>query len=270
MLKKIHLFAYFSISCLFFSLVIFPQVTMAKPKIKTKVTLLGKTAEQIIQEVQKRLQGDSSYSVITMKIVRPRWTRTLKMKSWSKGLDYSFVRLLSPQRERGIASLQRGKNMWNYLPRAAMVVRIPESMMFSSWMGSDFTNDDLIGISSIVRDYTASLIKTITSNGIKKAAIQLKPKPNVAVVWGKLIMWVRVKDLQPLKQEYYNEKGKLVRYMEFAEHKMMGGRLFPSVMRIKTIAKPKNITELRYLSIKFNKKISRRIFTLQNLRKKNW
>ncbi len=246
------------------------QPTLAKKTAKAPQKINGKTVLEILKDVQDRLQGKSFYALLKMKIIRPRWTRTLKMKSWSRGIDYSFVRILSPQRERGIASLQRGKNLWNYLPRAAMIVRVPESMMFSSWMGSDFNNDDMIGVSSIVRDYNHSLLKITTKNGVKQIGILLTPKPNAAVVWGKLVIWVRYKDFQPLKEEYFNEKGKLVRYMELEKHKMMDGRLFPTLIRMRTIAKPKYITELHYLSVKFHKKIPKRIFTLRNLKRKNW
>ena len=151
-----------------------------------------------------------------------------------------------------------------------MVIKIPSSMMMSPWMGSDFTNDDLVRSSDLVRDYKVRLLHIATRKGSKQAAVLLRPKPNAPVVWGKLILWVRTKDLQPMSQEYYNERGKLMRVMTFSHHKKMGGRLFPTVMRMKDLSKPGNLTEIKYLSIAFNQRISRRTFTLRNLKKKNW
>lgn len=242
------------------------------PKARKASPLLvqGKNAIQIIKDVRKRLWDQSSKGEMEMKIVRPSWQRALKMKIWMKGADYSFVRILTPQRERGIASLKRKSQMWNYMPRAAMVIKVPASMMLSSWMGSDFTNDDLIRASDILTDYTATISTQKTKKGVKQAAITLVPKPDAPVVWGKIVMWVRTKDLQPMSQEYFNEKGKKLRIMEFLDHKMMGGRLFPSKLRMRVLSKPGHRTEMKYLSMQFNQRISRRVFTLRNLKKKNW
>jgi len=205
-----------------------------------------------------------------MKIVTPRWQRTLKMKFWIKGKKFAFIRILSPQRERGTASLKRKMQMWNYLPRAEMVIKIPPSMMMGSWMGSDFTNDDLVRASNVSRDYHARILSTSSKGGVKLATIELKPKPKAPVVWGKIVVTMRVSDLLPVRYDYYNEKGKKIRVMKYSDIKKMDDRKVPTRMVLKTLSKPGHRTELRWTSMKFNRSIPRRIFTLRHLKSKNW
>lgn len=269
----------FGLSILFlgaFSLVFWVGSAWGKEKkvapkaAKGKLLLGGKTASQVIKEMDKKLQGKSSRGEIEMKIITPRWKRTLRMKMWSKGLDYAFVRILKPSRERGMASLKRKFQMWNYLPRAEMVVKIPPSMMMGSWMGSDFTNDDLVRASNVDRDYHAKILKVTMRGGVKQGQILLKPKPNAPVVWGKLIVWVREADSLPTRQEYYNEKGKLVRVMTFSDIKKMDDRKIPTRMEMRTLSKPGHRTVMRYITMRFGLSVKRKVFTLRNLKRKNW
>lgn len=241
-----------------------------RPPEKEELRIQGKTATQIIADVRKRLWDQSSVGEIEMTITRPSWKRALRMKIWGQGDEYSFVRILSPARERGVASLKRKEQMWNYMPRAEMVMQIPSSMMLSSWMGSDFTNDDLVRSSDLLRDYQARIRKIVTKDGVSQAELVLKPRPQAPVVWGKLVLWVRSADLQPLRQEYYNEEGKMMRVMEFEQHKIMGGRLFPTHLRMKDLNRPGHQTEMKYISISFNQTIPSQIFTLRHLKKKSW
>ena len=235
-----------------------------------ELKLNGKTAQEVIKEMDRKIQGESSVGTFEMKIVTPRWQRSMKMKVWSQGLDFAFVRILSPQRERGTASLKRKQEMWNYLPRAEMVVKIPPSMMMGSWMGSDFTNDDLVKSSNIDRDYTAKIAEVTMKDGVKQGKCELIPKPNAPVVWGKLVVWVRAEDYLPTLQEYYDEHGKLIRVMIFSDFKKMHDRVVPTQMEMKTLSKPGNRTIMRYLDIRFNESIPSKVFTLRNLKAKSW
>ena len=246
------------------------SLTWAGPVSAKQKTWKGKTAAQLIKKMDRILQGRSSKTTLEMKIVTPRWKRTLRMKAWTKGLKFSFVRILSPQRERGTASLKRGKKMWNYLPRAHMVIKIPPSMMMSSWMGSDFTNDDLVKSSNVSRDYNSSITKIVKKKGQKLLVIELKPKPAAPVVWGKILVWLRAKDNLPVKQVFFDEKGKKVRIMSFHDFKKMDDRVIPAVMRMKPLNKPGHMTEMRYLKMKFNTVISSRVFRRSHLKKRNW
>ena len=236
---------------------------------KGELKLDGKTAVELIRSVEERLRGQSSIIVAKMEVIRPAWRRTLKMKVWSLGLDYEFVRILSPQRERGIASLRIKDQMWNYFPRADMVIKIPPSMMHSGWMGSDFTNDDIVQASSITRDYWAKIVRIVPGEP-KVAVIELRPKPRAAVVWGKILVWVRGGDFQPLREEFYNERGEKVREMRYSNYRKMGNRVIPTQFELVPLKKKGYRTIFYILSAKFDVRVPRKIFSLRNLKKKSW
>ncbi len=225
------------------------------------------TAGEIIRKVDILMRGKSAHSIMEMTIVNPKWTRTLKMETWEKDRKKTLVRILAPKKEEGVGSLRIGYQMWNYLPRIERVIKIPPSMMMQSWMGSDFTNDDLVKESSIVEDYVHTLIGVFDFGGERAYKIVAVPKPEAPVVWGKLVFWVRVSDFVPLKQEYYSESGEMVRYLLFREIRRMGGRTIPTLWEMVPLEKKGKKTVVKIIDIEFDIAITEEIFTLRNLRK---
>jgi len=157
--------------------------------------------------------------------------------------------------------------MWNYLPSVEKVIKIPPSMMLQPWMGSDFANDDLVKESSIVNDYTHKIISEQNIDGHPVCKIELTPKPNAAVIWGKIIYWVRKDDYIPLREEFYNEKMKLIKLLEYSDIGKVSDRIIPRVWRMKSIIKPNHYTIVRLVDVKYNIPIDESIFTLANLKK---
>lgn len=225
------------------------------------------TAKEIIKRVDDLLRGDSAHSVMEMTIVNPRWERTLKMESWEVGRKKTLVRILYPKKEEGVGSLKLDYQMWNYLPRVERVIKIPPSMMMSSWMGSDFTNDDLVKESSVVEDYTHELEGEVDLGGERAYKVVAIPKENAPVVWGKLVFFVRVDDYVPLRQEYFSERQELVRYLDFRDIKQMGGRTLPTTWEMVPVDKKGKKTIIRLIDIEFNLPIDESVFTLRNLKK---
>ena len=224
-------------------------------------------ATRIVEKADQLMRGKTQQGVYTMEIIRPDWRRSIKMKFWSEGLDKSFVLILEPPKERGVTFLKIKNEMWNYIPRINRVIKIPPSMMLQSWMGSDFTNDDLVKESSIVHDYTHKLLGREKMRGFEAYKVELVPKPEAAVVWGKIIEWIRVKDYVPLQADYYNERGERVRTIIFDDIKRMGDRVLPAKMELHLEKKPQNITYLILEEVIFNKPIPKSIFSMQNLRR---
>ena len=225
------------------------------------------TALEIIKKTDSKLRGNSSQSEMTMKIVRPKYTRTMKIKSWAKGDDYSMMLMKYPVRDKGGATLKRKKEMWSWQPRAQRVIKMPPSMMMQSWMGSDLTNDDLVRQSSTVRDYTHKKLKKEKLEGRLCYQIELTPKPNAPVVWGKVIMWVDVKDYLQMKTEFYDEDEYLVNTILGKKVKKLGGKLLPSLMEIIPADEEGHKTTLEYTSMKFNVKLKDSFFSVQNMKR---
>jgi len=220
----------------------------------------------IVSEVEKKLWGNTSQGRYEMTITTAYWKRTLKMKVWMQRPDKSFVRILSPAKEAGVGSLRVKDEMWNYLPKVERTVKVPPSMMLQAWMGSDFTNDDLVKESSMINDYTHELIAEEKIKGEPAFQVKSIPKPDAAVVWGKLIYHVRKTDLMPLSFDYYDERGRLIKSLIFSEVREMDGRQLPTRWEMRPTDKPENSTVIVLNEIKFDRPISNKTFTLRNLR----
>ena len=206
--------------------------------------VMAKSATEIVTLSDKQMRGDSSYTVATMNIIRPDWTRSMSIKSWTKGQDLSLVLVTAPAKDKGSASLKRQKEMWNWIPSIERVIKIAPSMLSQSWMGSDFTNDDLINQSSIVVDYQHRLIEEQIIDGDNSYVIDAIAKPDVPVVWSKIRLWVSTESYIQRKVEFYDEFDDLVNTMETFDVKQMGGRLIATRMIMLPIDKPGNKTEM--------------------------
>lgn len=230
------------------------------------LTLQTPSASDIIKKSEDHMRGKTLQGQMAVKTVRPTYTREMEMKIWAKGDDYSLIQLLSPAKEKGITYLKRKKEVWNWIPSLERTIKLPPSMMAQSWMGTDFTNDDLVKESSITNDYDQTIAGSETVAGRECWKIQLIPKPNAAVVWGKVLVWIDKRDFLQLKTESYDEEGELVNTMISTEIKMMGGRLLPTQMTMTPADKPGNKTIIMYKSLTFNQPISDDFFSTQNMK----
>lgn len=224
-------------------------------------------ARAVIERVEALLWGKTMQGEIEMAISTPRWQRTMYLKLWMNRPTQSFVRVTAPAKEAGIGSLRIGSEMWNYLPSVERIVKIPPSMMLQPWMGSDFTNDDMVKESSAVNDYTHRIIGTEIVDGKPAYQIESLPKPEAAVVWGKVVYLIRKDDAIPIKQSFFSERGDLIRVLTFSDIKIMDGRLMPTRWEMRPVAKPENSTVVALKSAQFDRPIDPEIFTQRNLQK---
>lgn len=213
------------------------------------------------------MQGENGYAEMVMKIVRPDWSREITMKSWSKDQDYSLILITGPARDKGTAFLKRQKEMWNWQPSIDRVIKMPPSMMMQSWMGSDFTNDDLVRQSSIVTDYTHKLLGDTTLQSRSCWKIELTPKEDAPVVWGKVEAYIDKKDYLQLLIKYYDEDAYLVNTMILSDIKEMGGRSLPTHMEMIPADNPEQKTVIDYVARSFDAQQSEEFFSIQNLKR---
>ena len=225
-------------------------------------------AEEIIDRAESAIWGKTLQSQLTMTVTTARWTRTLELTAWIERPRRSFIRILAPAKEAGIGSLRIGAEMWNYLPTVERTIKIPPSMMLQPWMGSDFTNDDLVKESSLLNDYTHKVIAHDTAGGAPVYVIESTPRPDAAVVWGKIVTRVRRADFLIAREEFYDERGTLVRVMTFSEIRILGGRLVPTKWEMRPTGKPGNVTTVVMTRATFDAPISGDIFTQRNLERR--
>lgn len=228
--------------------------------------LLAETATEIVRKSDLQMRGDSSYTEATMKIIRPTWTRTMSMKTWSKGMDLSLVLVTAPAKDKGSSSLKRHREMWNWIPSIERVVKIAPSMLSQSWMGSDFTNDDLINQSSIVVDYRHQMVGKEVFDGDQTWVIDAIAKPNARVVWNKVRLWISQSTYLQRKVEFFDEFDELVNTMKTYDVKMLGGRQLASRMEMLPADKPGNKTQIITHQAQFNFAVKDSFFSLSQMK----
>jgi len=157
--------------------------------------------------------------------------------------------------------------MWNYLPNVERTIKIPPSMMLQPWMGSDFTNDDLVKQSSVLDDYTHTVLAVAPADGQPAWQVEAVPKPDAAVVWGRVVYWVRKGDFVPLKQEFYDERGELVRVLSFSDVRSIGGRRLPTRWEMRPQGKPANYTAVVLKNAVYDQPIDAEVFSQRNLQR---
>jgi outer membrane lipoprotein-sorting protein len=225
-----------------------------------------RTAREIVDQVDQMLRGTSSRGTVAMEIVTAHWQRTLEMEIWSLGTKYALIRILAPKKDAGTATLKSGDEIWNYLPRVDRTIKLPASLMSASWMGSHFTNDDLVKESRIIDDYDIAIGYEGPRDGVDVWEFTLTPKPDAAVIWGKIVEQVRKRDLMPTWAKYYNDRGELVRTLTFGDYRTMGGRLVPAEMTVQPTDKPNERTVIRYRNLAFDVGLDPSFFSLRRLK----
>ncbi len=219
----------------------------------------------IIEHVDRLYRSGASYSEVEMQVVSEHWQRTLRMNIWTRGMDMTFIRITSPARERGMATLRTGREMWNYFPKINKVMKVPPSMMMGSWMGSDFTNDDLVKESSLLRDYHVRLLPDGGADG-ETISLELTPKEDTATVWGRIVITVQGEDYLPVKEIYFDEHGREMRVLTFSGVRSFGDRRLPAVLEMRPLNKKGRSTVVRYKELRFDTDFGGDVFTLRNLK----
>ena len=219
-------------------------------------------AIEIIDAMEELYRGESSFARMTMVVETPQYQRTMEMESSSIGTEKAFIRILAPRKDRGIATLKLDLEMWNFLPKINKVIKVPPSMMMGSWMGSDFTNDDLVKQTTLTEEYSLTMEETDD-----QYRIILVPKSNTVTVWGKIDYVVNKEPLIPLTQNFYDDNGRLIRKMEFSEPREISNLFIPTRMEMIPMNKEGHKTIIIYDELQFNPpEIDESVFTLRNLR----
>ncbi len=221
--------------------------------------------QEVVSSIDQMYRHDSSHTLMEMEIQTPHWSRTLKLEAWSEGMEKTFIRILEPQKERGMGTLRIENEMWNYLPKTNKVMKIPPSMMMSSWMGSDFKNNDLVKEFTFADDYTFEYVQPKEARQ-GRLYLECTPKPEKPIVWGHVLIAVDEQTLIPEWEKYYDEHGELMRIMYFKDVETFDGKQLPSIMELVPQTKEGHKTILHYIEAEFDVPIQNRIFTLRNLR----
>ena len=228
---------------------------------------IAQNARDIVKKTDDKRLGTTSRSTLSLIVIRPTWQREMNLKVWTKGTGYLLILVTEPVRDRGTAFLKRDKEFWNWAPRIERNVKLPPSAMAQAWMGSDFSNDDLVKMSSMVDDYDHRLLADEAVDDRPAYKIEMIPKEETAVVWGKIITWIDKAEFLFLKTEYYDEDGELINTVLGSDIKSMGGRTITARIEIQPADEPGQKTILVYEDLEFDRPIVDGFFSLQNMRR---
>ncbi len=231
--------------------------------------VFSQTAGGIIKKAEDAIKGETSTADIVMTIKTPDYSRSLEMESWWVGNDKALIVTKAPKKEAGNKTLKLKNEMWSYLRNTETTIKIPPSMMLQSWNGSDFTNDDLVRESNLNRDYDTRIIAEDKIAGENTWKIELIPKPDAPVVWGKIYYWVRKADYLPALVQYYDEKGGMMRYMTYTDIKDFHGKTLPGEWTMYSKTKEGHQTTITLKDMRFNVNIPDRKFSFQELERGN-
>ena len=224
--------------------------------------------KEIVRKADEKFNGEkTSTSLMAMTIVRPTWERTIEFKNWTSGREYALTLITAPAKDKGQSFLKRQNEMWNWNPTISRLIKLPPSMMSQGWMGSDYTNDDILKESSVVNDYDHQIIGEEVYDGRMCYKIKMVAKEDAAVIWGHQLRWIDKKDFLFLKSELYDEDGYLVRTELGSEIKTMDGRLIPTRIELIPAEEEGQMTIIEMKEMKFNEPIKESFFSQQNMKR---
>lgn len=221
-------------------------------------------ARALIKHIETQHLGKTSKARARMKVKTEYWSRTLVMDMWGEGRDKFLVTIRSPKKEKGTGSLKIIDDLWNYLPKIDRLMKVPSSLMGDSWMGSHFTNDDVVKEYKIDELYVFEVLK---DDG-KSAVVSGVPREDAAVVWGRIEYHVDLKKRVPTSVKYFDEDGELVRVMDFDQVEKISGRWIPMRMVIKPVEDPDELTEFIYDSLELDVPLKKGLFSIRSLRRR--
>lgn len=224
--------------------------------------------KEIIRKADEKFNGEkTSTSVMAMTIVRPTWERSIEFKNWTSGKKYALTLITAPPRDKGQSFLKRENEMWNWNPTISRLIKLPPSMMSQGWMGSDYTNDDILKESSVVNDYNHQIVGEEEYEGRFCYKIKMVAKEDAAVIWGHQIRWIDKNDFIFMKSELYDEDGYLVRTEMGSEIKAMDGRLIPTRIELIPAEEEDQKTIIEIREVLFNAPIKDSFFSQQNMKR---
>jgi hypothetical protein len=221
--------------------------------------------EELVKKHFNYMRENASVSTVTMTVHRPDWERKSTIKVWTRGEEDSLFTILSPAKDKGNGTLKLGRDMWMYNPKVNKVIKLPPSMMSQAWMGSDFSNNDLAKSDTIIKDYDYEIMGTDIRDGINIFSVKFIPKPDAPVIWGMMTLEIR-EDLIPLEQIFYDEEMEPVKILTFSRIEMLGGKLFPRIMKMKRADTETEYTLVEYENLEFKVHLKKRLISLAALK----
>ncbi len=224
------------------------------------------SALEIVQKSESIHEIGDVIAELSVDIIRPSWNKKIELKTWAKGTDYAMAYIIAPERDKGTVFLKTKDDVYNYLPKVKKVIKMPMNLLSQNWMGTDMTTDDLIKGSQFSADYIPKLVSEESISGRSSYKIELLPKPDADVLWGKVLLWVDKTSYNQMQMKFYDEDLDLVHTIVGSNLKVLGGKLVVSKYVMTPADKKGYKTTLTYESLDFKQKLSVNFFTKENMK----
>lgn len=241
-----------------------PQVS-TRDAITTNNTITA--ANNIIKRSLERYNDIHLYTEVTMKVVRPAWQSEVAFRLWALSDNHALVVITAPARDRGQAFLKRESDLWHWIPSIDRTIRMSEALLSQSWMGSDFSLNDVLRNSSLADDYRATLNGNDTIDGIPCHHITLLPHDEAPVVWGMVETWIATGTYDQVKAIFYDDHGNMVQRMEAGGFNNHSGRRMPDFIRMTPLMQQGHHTIMHFTHYDLGQSLEEDFFSHQQMRR---
>lgn len=233
--------------------------------------LLASDGNLILKQVEERLIGEKApkdmHSLMVMTIVDSHGNKKVReIEAWEKNNsdkdDWRVMKFRKPADVRGVGFLVLSEEqMYLYLPEFHRIRRIASHSKKESFMGSDFSYDDM-GTSGFTKYYNATLV----SETPREYVLELKRKPGMKKPYSKIKLWVQKESMLPSKMELYDNSGELSKVAE-QTIKRINKYWIPVRIKMSSVKKG-TYTIMEMKDIEVDKGLSTKMFTKRFLKRR--
>ncbi len=241
-------------------------VILLLPLFITSLAAQELTANEILVKEDEN-SPHSEITISEMTIFHKSGSKRVRtIKAWIKGEDSTFVRFLSPANIKGTSFLSVNDDDWIYLPALKKVRRIATKNKGGSFMGSDFSYDDVGGY-SWEEDFNSELSGSEKYNEHDCYILELTPKNPKDISYSKIKRWINKEHFYSLKTEYYDIHGDLLKVLYSSAFEKSEGFWIAKKMEMQNVQKgSKTVIEIKETEL--NPDIPDKMFTTWQLEKK--
>lgn len=157
----------------------------------------------------------------------------------------------------------RDDDRWLYVPALKLVRRIATSDRHTSFVGSDFSYEDVSGREP--EEDSHKVLREEKTGGRDTFVVESVPKAAGEAEFSKKLSWIDRATWLPLKEEYYDRRGEPARVFTAEELKEIQG-FWTIVKRVMRNVQTGHWTEAVFTEVRYNQKLSPDVFSERALR----
>ena len=196
----------------------------------------GSTTERVIDQYSKDGPNGSRMVIVFQRPANVAGTRFLTMDNAAGGTD-----------------------QWIFLPSLGRVRRISASESSGSFMGTDFSYDDISSADRDINLDTHTLLGQETFNGNPVFIIESIPRDS-SYQYSRVTQWIDQNNFLIYRSEMFNRRRELVKVLEMADFRDIQGRITPMQTTISTIGAGTSTTIFMEI-VRYDDPIPESVFT---------